>query len=53
MKRDAEMMKLYRQHVLKEQAVDLVQIGAPKPSPAPASLVNIKNAEEHELVAGD
>ena len=57
-KRDAEMMKLYRQHVLKEQAVDLVQIGAPKPAAAPTSLVNIKKAaekteEERELVAGD
>jgi hypothetical protein len=54
-KQDAEMMKLYRQHVLKEKTVDLVQIGAPQPSAAPASLVNIgkKTEPERELVAGD
>jgi uncharacterized radical SAM superfamily Fe-S cluster-containing enzyme len=53
-KRDAEMMKLYRKEVLKEQAVDLVQIGSSKPAAAPSSLVNIgKKAEEPELVAGD
>ena len=52
-KRDAEMMKLYRQHVLKEQAVDLVQIGMPKPAAKPATLVTIEKAEERELVAGD
>ena len=47
-RQDAEMMKLYRQHVLKEQAVDLVQIGTPKPAAKP------KVAEpERELVAGD
>jgi hypothetical protein len=28
--RDAQMAKLYRKHVLKEQEVDLVQIGQPK-----------------------
>jgi tetraether lipid synthase len=55
-KRDAEMMKLYREHVLKEKHVDLVQIGSSKPAAAPASLVTIgKKAEEpeSELVAGD
>jgi uncharacterized radical SAM superfamily Fe-S cluster-containing enzyme len=46
MKRDAEMMKLYRQHVLKEQAVDLVQIGMPAAKPKAAE-------PERELVAGD
>ncbi|HWP84733.1 MAG TPA: radical SAM protein, partial [Terriglobia bacterium] len=47
-KRDAEMMKLYRQHVLKEKTVDLVQITSPKLASKP------KVAEpEGELVAGD
>jgi uncharacterized radical SAM superfamily Fe-S cluster-containing enzyme len=41
---DEKMMKLYRQHVLKEQPVDLVQINAIKPAPAPAK------AEEREEV---
>ena len=40
-----EMMKLYRQHVLKEETVNLVQIGsAPKPK---------VDVTEDELVAGD
>jgi uncharacterized radical SAM superfamily Fe-S cluster-containing enzyme len=54
--RHREMMKLYRQHVLKEKTVDLVQIGSSKPAAAPARLVSIgKKAEEpeRELVAGD
>ena len=38
-----EMGKLYRQHVLKEQPVDLVQIGA---APKAAK----KEEQEHELV---
>jgi hypothetical protein len=49
------MMKLYRQHVLKEKTVDLVQIGS-QPAAAPSGLVSIgkKAAEpEHDLVAGD
>jgi uncharacterized radical SAM superfamily Fe-S cluster-containing enzyme len=45
--RDQEMMKLYRKHVLKEPAVELVQIGAPaKAKPEVAE-------PERELVAGD
>jgi DNA repair ATPase RecN len=32
--RDAQMMKLYRKHVLKEETPDLVQIGGVKPAPA-------------------
>jgi len=55
--RDAQMMKLYRKEVLKEQPVDLVQIG---PSPvssaakpiqiAPAPKPAAKREEERELV---
>jgi hypothetical protein len=50
------MMKLYRQHVLKEQSnPELVQIGsiAPAPAAAPLPVVNIKPAsavEEREEV---
>jgi hypothetical protein len=43
--RNREMAKLYRQHVLKEQPVDLVQIGIGKAKPA-------KEAEP-EMIAGD
>ncbi|OFW01946.1 MAG: radical SAM protein [Acidobacteria bacterium RIFCSPLOWO2_12_FULL_59_11] len=47
--RDREMMKLYRKEVLKEQQVDLVQIGSPSAKPAK------KTEEEQELagVSGD
>ncbi|MBI3933875.1 MAG: radical SAM protein, partial [Acidobacteria bacterium] len=47
-RQDAEMMKLYRQQVLKEKTVDLVQIGMPKPAAAPHVA-----EPESELVAGD
>jgi hypothetical protein len=60
-KHNAEMMKLYRQHVLKEEAISLVQIGAPAASkPVAASLIpTIQPAKptapkpESELVSGD
>jgi hypothetical protein len=48
-RQDQEMMKLYRQHVLKEQAVDLVQIGMPMPVAAKPKVAE----PERELVAGD
>ncbi len=41
------MAKLYRQHVLKEQAgPDLVQIGSIAPAPAPAPKVQVEEREE-------
>ncbi|MSO19476.1 MAG: radical SAM protein [Acidobacteria bacterium] len=60
-KHDAEMMKLYREVVLKEEAVDLVQIGMPKPTPKTALVTSIQPAAakkpvakpENEMVAGD
>jgi len=42
--KNRQMMKLYRKEVLKEQPVDLVQIGPASPKPAP------KPEEERELV---
>ena len=47
--KNRQMMKLYRKEVLKEQAVDLVQIGSPSAKPAK------KTEEERELagVSGD
>ncbi|MBI2817451.1 MAG: radical SAM protein [Acidobacteria bacterium] len=48
--RNREMMKLYRQHVLKEQPTELVQIGPAISKKKPAEQVE----QEHELVgSGD
>jgi 7,8-dihydro-6-hydroxymethylpterin dimethyltransferase len=49
---DARMEKLYRQHVLKEQAgPDLVQIGsiAPAPAPTPKSAPEVQVEEREEV----
>ena len=46
---NARMMKLYREHVLKEQPSDLVSI-APALTPAPASKPVPKPVEEREEV---